>query len=341
MPTLLEDYRDTIIHGAAVLAEVHGQPFFAANVGYAEAGHVYPMTADTVIDIASVSKMVTAVTALLICHSRGLIDFDAPFTEYLPAFTAPLKATVRVRDLANHTSGFGDVPGRQRLYFAEDGQQMLRNILVIPPPYAPTAHAQYACWNYLLLAKIIEQLTGEPLPVFCQREIFLPLEMDSTRLGAPPAGLPQERLAQTFGTPAPGVISDFVAYRVFRDGGTTANAGVFSTARDLTRFLRCYLRHGELPDGRRLFSEKSFAEIIPDHVERTDGYRRFGWIAYDAYLDEAMSSGSLLHSGWSGQTILFHPEKDFSAVVLTTRCGDYERCKVTRFATIARIFASL
>lgn len=341
MTNLIEDYKDSIIHGATVLAEVHGKPFYSASFGYADAEHKYPMTADTVIDIASVSKMVAAVTSLLICHSRGLIDFDAPFTEYLPAFKAPLKTPIRIRDLANHTSGFGDIPGKPRLYDDPDGLQILRNILVIPPPYEPTECANYACWNYIILAQILEHITGEKLSEFCQREIFEPLGMCSSSLGAPLKGIPSHRLAQTINTTAPGIISDLIARRVFRDGGSTANAGVFSTANDLSRFLRCYLMHGVLPDGRRLFSEQSFSEITPDKASKIDGYRRFGWIIYDSYMDDVLYGTSLLHSGWSGQTILFNLEKDFSAIVLTTRCGNYERCKATRFDTIANIFRCL
>jgi len=86
--------------------------------------------------------------ALLICHSRGLIDFDAPFTEYLPDFQAKLFRPTHGAGTRNHTSGFGDVPGqKQRLYFDESGAQMLRNMLVTRRRGPPTVHADYACWN--------------------------------------------------------------------------------------------------------------------------------------------------------------------------------------------------
>ena len=335
---LENDVRDGIIHGAAVYAGTPDRELFREGFGFTGADHRYPMKTDTVVDIASVTKAAACVTALLICRSRGLIDFDAPFTGYLPEFRAELPAPVRVRDLANHTSGFGDVPGQpQRLYFDESGMRMLENMLTLPPPYPPTADARYACWNYILLSMIVERITGKSLPDFCREEIFLPLGMCDSSLGIP-VSVPPERLAQTFGTDRPGCISDFVAFRIYRDGGATGNAGMFSSADDLAKLLRCYLRHGAGDGGCRIFSEEAFREIAPDRAKRTDGYRRFGWIVYDEYLGETGFGSSLCHSGWSGQTVFLNFEKMMFAVVLTTRCGDYDRAKADRFKVIRQLY---
>ena len=143
-----DDIRDGVIHGAAVLAGYPDHDFCDKGFGFAENTLTYPMNTDTVIDIASVTKATATITALLVCHSRGLIDFDAPFTDYLTDYQPKLSVPIRVRDLANHTSGFGDVPGEpQRRYFNESGSRMLRNMLTMPPPFSPTQDAKYACWN--------------------------------------------------------------------------------------------------------------------------------------------------------------------------------------------------
>jgi len=334
-----QDIRDGIIHGAAVCTGTSKKELYRECFGFAENSHQQPMRTDTVIDMASVTKAASTVTSLLICRDRGLIDFDAPFTDYLPDFKAKLRMPVRVCDLANHTSGFGDVPGQeQRLYFDESGTRMLQNMLTVPPPYPPGGKPQYACWNYILLAMIVERITGRKFDEFCRNEIFRPLEMNDSSLGKP-VDVPPERLAQTFGTERPGQISDFVAYRIYRDDGTTGNAGMFSTARDIAKLLRCYLRHGEYGDGTgRLFSELSFDRIKPDRALKVDGYRRFGWIIYDGHMTDSEFGTSLLHSGWSGQTVFMNFEKDFFAFVLTPRCGDYERAKRNRFEIIRQLF---
>ena len=95
---------------------------------------------------------------------------------------------------------------------------------------------------------------------------------------------------------------------------------------------------GGLEKGRRLFDEESFREIAPDRAKKTDGYRRFGWVVYDALLGDFAYGSSLLHSGWSGQSVFLDFEKDFFAVVLTTRCGDYDRAKRDRFQVIQTLF---
>lgn len=335
---LEKDMRDGILHGAVVYAGTPERISYEAELGFADAPHSCPMRVDTVIDIASVTKVAACVTALLICRSRGWIDFDAPFTEYLPDFKAELSVPVRVRDLANHTSGFCDVPGEERRrYFDESGLRMLENMLIVPPPFPPTREARYACWNYILLAMILERITGKRFPEFCREEIFLPLGMEDSAVGAPPPSA-CGRLAQTFGTERPGMISDFVAYRIFRDGGSTGNAGMFSSAHDLGKLLRCCLRHGALEGGRRLFDEESFREIAPDRAKKSDGYRRFGWVVYDSLLGDFAYGTSLLHSGWSGQSVFLDFQKNFFAVVLTTRCGDYDRAKRDRFQVIRSLF---
>lgn len=334
---LQDDIRDGIIHGAALLSGTGDRIEREESFGYAENSLTCAMTPDTVIDVASVSKMIAVITPLLICHSRGLIDLDAPFPEYLTAYRPRLQHKITVRDLANHTSGFGDVPGQaQRLYFEESGTEILRNVLRLPPPFLPTEQANYACWNYLLLGLLLEEVTGRTLTSFCEQEVFQPLGMNDTRLGAPPEHVKKERLAQTILTEKPGEISDFVAYRVFRDGKCAGNAGVFSSARDLAKLLFCYLNGGSA-NGTRLFSELSLSECLPDRAKRQDGYRKFGWVIFDPMLNDAFFGSSLFHSGWSGQTLFMDFQRKRFVVLLTTRCGDYDRAKADRLRVVQQV----
>ncbi len=334
---LLDDINDKIINGAAVLAGNLDGIYCDKGFGHAENRHRFKMDSHTVTDVASVTKAAAAATALLICHSRGLIDFDAPFTDYMPDFEPGLSIPVRVRDLANHTSGFRDIPGQPvRPYFNESGAQILKNMLTTPPPFPPGKEISYACWNYILLSMIVERITGRTFSEFCSREIFSPLGMHETSLGKP-VNVPEERIAQTTGTDRPGQISDFVAFRIYRDGGCSGNAGLFTTARDLSRLMLCYLRHGQYENGR-LFLEDSFRETEPDRKLKIDGYRRFGWVIYDKCMADYLFGTSLLHSGWSGQTVFINFEKNLYVIVLTTRCGDYDRARNDRFEVIRQLY---
>ena len=336
---LRSDIDDGIICGGAVLAAKDGTVYCDIGAGHTSPERKYCMDTDTVLDVASTTKVAATITALLICHSRGLIDFEAPFTEYLKDFSAPLYEPVTIRDLANHLSGFGDIRGqKQRPYFDESGTRMLENMLTVPPPHPPTRHPYYACWNYILLTLILERITGKSLADFCAHEIFRPLGMEFSTLGKPRADLPPERLGQTMGTDKPGEISDFVAKRIYRDGGCAGNAGLFTSARDFAKLLECYLHRGRTASGRELFGEAEMAEIRPDCRSCADGYRRFGWVICERFLDREMFGSVLFHSGWSGQTVLFDESRNMCAVVLTTRCGDYNRAKKDRFEILHRLW---
>ena len=112
---------------------------------------------------------------------------------------------------------------------------------------------------------------------------------------------------------------------------------MFSTAEDLAKLMRAYLRGGLCDGGARLFGEAEMREIAPSRASRGDGARTFGWISAAPDLPESLFGTSLFHSGFSGQTVLFDRARQRYAIVLTTRCGDYERAKRERFDVIAAL----
>ena len=325
-----------VIHGAAVIAGGLDGDEVSASWGWADAAHTVPMTTRTVIDVASVTKAAAGVTAYLIAHAKGLVDFDVPFTNYLSSYKASLPHNVTIRDLANHVSGFGEADGHgKRVYFSESPTRMLDNILSMPPKEPARGKVAYSCRNYVLLGQAFEAATGQRINDFCRKEIFGPVGMKDTSIGAPLPEIGPERLAQTMGTKRPGVISDFVARPLWGAGIGTFNAGMFSTAEDMAKLMRVYLRGGVADNGVRLFGEAEMAEIAPSPTNRIEGARSFGWQAFSENLPETLFGTSLFHSGWSGQTVLFDLKRRRYAIVITTRCGDYRRAKRERFAAIA------
>jgi CubicO group peptidase (beta-lactamase class C family) len=334
------EMRDGVIHGAVVVAGGVNGSDVVASWGWADAAHAVPMTPSTVIDMASVTKTAAGVTACLVAHYRGLMDFDAPFTNYLSSYAAPLPRNITVRDIANHVSGFGEADGAPRVYFDSDAGKMLGNVLSMPPALPKHGEVKYSCRNYILLGRLFESVAGCEAEDFCRREIFAPAGMKDTSLGAPNPAIGKGRLAQTMGTDRPGVISDFVARPLWAKGIGTFNAGLFSTAEDIARLLRIYLRGGVCDDGTRIFGEREMKQIAPVEGDRTEGARRFGWQYATKDLPEQLSGSALFHSGWSGQTVLFDLRKQRYAVVLTTRCGDYARAKKDRFAAVAALLCT-
>ena len=334
------EMRDGVIHGATVMAGGLDGDAVSASWGWADAAHTVPMTPRTVVDIASVTKAAAGTTAFLVAHAKGLVDFDAPFTNYLSAYRAPLARVVTVRDLMNHLSGFGEADGTgKRVYFSDDPARMLDNVLAMPPAEPKKGEVAYSCRNYVLLGRMLEQIAGCGVDEFARREIFLPAGMADSSLGAPLPSVSRDRLAQTIGTQRPGEISDFVARPLWGAGIGTLNAGMFSTAEDLARLLRTYLRGGVTDGGVRIFGEAEMSAIAPSATNRVEGTRSFGWQTASADLPGALFGTALFHSGWSGQTVLFDLKRRRYAIVLTTRCGDYARAKRERLAAIAALLS--
>ena len=332
-----EEIRAGIVHGAAVVAgELDGRTLSGAW-GWADAAHSVPMTTRTVVDVASVTKAAAGVSSYLVAHARGLVDFDVPFTNCLAVYSAPLSRGVSIRDLANHVSGFGEADGSPRVYFSRDAKTMLRNVLSMPPAEPIRGKVSYSCRNYILLGQALESLTGTRADEFCRREVFAPAGMTDSSLGSPPTSAEKGRLAQTMGTERSGMISDFVARPLWADGIGTFNAGMFSTAEDMAKLMRVYLRGGVCDDGTRLWGADEMAQIAPSPTNRVDGARSFGWQYAACELPEELSGAALFHSGWSGQTVLFDLKRRRYAVVLTTRCGDYSRAKRDRFKAISAL----
>ena len=331
---------DGVIHGAAVMAGGLEGGDVSASWGWADAAHTIPMTTRTVIDVASVTKAAAGVTAYLIAHAKGLVDFDMPFTNYLSSCKASLPRNVTIRDLANHVSGFGEADGNPRVYFSPDAKTMLENILSMLPNEPTVGKVFYSCRNYVLLGQTFEAATGRRIDDFCRKEIFDPVGMKDTSIGAPPH-VGAARLAQTMGTERPGVISDFVARPLWGADIGTFNAGMISTAEDMAKLMRVYLRGGVADSGARLFGVAEMSEIAPSATNRIEGARSFGWQSFSENLPEALFGTSLFHSGWSGQTVLFDLKRRRYAIVITTRCGDYRRAKRERFEAIAALMSSL
>ena len=300
--------------------------------GYADSESKTEMRIDTVIDLASVTKVLATTSVLALCCDEGLVDLDAPFTCYLPEYSAPLQEPITVRELATHVSGFG----QQCHYDAPEGHEIRRKMLATSPG-GPRGKLEYSCWNFHLLEMLVEKVTGYPLPEFCRKRIFEPLGMLDSSLGKPLPTLPSARLSRSYATDKPGQISDFIAFRLYRDGLAAGNAGAFSCAPDLAKFCRCLLQDGKYGMGKRMFSAQSIAAMSTTCSQDGPVKRGLGWIVADELKPTGFSARTMYHSGWSGQTIFLDLDRKFYAVVLTVRSEEYERAKQGRFKLIGEL----
>ncbi|ORV04475.1 serine hydrolase [Mycolicibacterium canariasense] len=145
-----------------------------------------PMTADTIFDLASLTKPLATTVAVLQLYEKGLVRIDDPVQAYVPEFNAdndPRRARVTLRMLLTHTSGTGGDLSRQGPWglTGPDKAEGLRRALTAPLEFGPGEGFHYSDINFIILGALVEKLTGEPLDTYVQDHVFAPLGLADTR----------------------------------------------------------------------------------------------------------------------------------------------------------------
>lgn len=286
----------------------------------------------SIVDMASVTKAVATSSAVAKCIETGLMDLDRPLGSLLPE-VSPEAGAIPLRSLATHSSGFDNSKG----YFKQmEGNywSIVEGALKERPVRKPGEGYLYACINLILLGLAVEAVSKLRLDVFCEQEIFAPLGMSDTCFG--PLDRRDPRLVKMKDVDA-GFISDEPARFAGRPIG---NAGLFSTAPDLSRYCRMILNGGEL-DGRRVLASGSPAlferNLNPEGLRP----RSLGWDKGPDLLPRGMSERAFYHNGWTGQSVFIDPGTGLFATVLTNRMGPNEESKAARTEIASALIARM
>lgn len=280
------------------------------------------MTVDTPLFIASVSKSITAM-ALMQQVEVGRVDLDDPVTVYLPELE-PEGSAVTVRDLLHHRSGLSTFVGNEP-WSGESGSSLEDNIERLGPHLKAEAPHSYSNANYDALALIVQRASGKSFGDYVATEVFSPLGMDDSFVG--PNEARQDVASGHYRWM-------FLGYRPFDQPtppGMTGSADMFSTAKDLARFVIVHLRRGEY-DGDRVVSEESVEQLHTSEsfgIERSDdypvdiGYAGGLWVdaSFAPDVDEELSRMvTLFHTGGAlgyRAVVWMIPEVDLGFVALT------------------------
>jgi uncharacterized protein YbbC (DUF1343 family) len=273
-----------------------------------------PMTTETVFDLASLTKPIATATSIMILVDRGKVDLEARASAYVPELARLPPFTVH--QLLVHTSGLP--AGTATSQWAGDHSVAMRQIGALTLKAQPGERFTYSDVGFVVLQEIVERVSGRPLSAFAAEEIFGPLGMTETGY-LPPLEL-RARAAPTEqrdGGFMQGEVHDPTAFAL---GGVGGNAGVFSTARDLSRYARAMLQKGAL-DGARLFSEKTF-DTFTTRRDTPKGGRTFGWdidSSYATHRGTLLSPRAFGHGGFTGTALWIDPDKDLFFVFLSNR----------------------
>jgi len=280
--------------GASFCATLEGETVVDLWGGWADEARTRPWEADTIVNVYSTTKTMTALTALLLAD-RGELDFDAPVARYWPEFAAAGKAAVKVSHLMSHAaglSGWKEPLVREDLY---DWDKVTALLAAQEPYWEPGTQSGYhALTQGYLVGEVVRRITGRSLGTVFRQEIAEPLGADF-HIGLPASE--DGRVADLIPPPPGAGIGDgdqppLVANmsrnpplnpldtrtRDWRAAEIPA-AGGHGNARSVAE-IHVLLANGGVAKGKRLLSEAGCRKALELQIEGTDlilgGPARFG-----------------------------------------------------------------
>lgn len=179
MDAYLQSLSDEGVFSGAALVAWRGQVLLSRGYGPADLGAGLTNSARTRFRLASVSKPLTAIVVLQLA-AAGAIDLNASICSYLSACPAAWQP-VSLRNLLTHSSGIPNYTDFARFadmeQFPSSVDQVIATFRDLPLGFAPGSGYQYCNSNYVLLGRIIEEVTGKPYAAVMQERIFGPLGM--------------------------------------------------------------------------------------------------------------------------------------------------------------------
>ena len=282
------------------------------------------MKKDTIFDAASLTKPIATAAAVMILVDRGQVKLGDHVAKYLPAFACEGKQEARIEHLLTHTSGLPAYTNAKQLgdrFGSPCRDAVIEKICTLKALSEPGEEFRYSCLGYIALSRIVEAVSGKTMDDFAKDNIFEPLRMRRTTYNPPQAW--QVNIAATEvvdGRPLRGTVHDPLAGLM---GGVSGNAGLFSSARDLSIYCRMLLTGGKLK-GKRILNRKTVAMMttVQSHG-RAYGFdveSSYSWIKGD-YAPK----GTFCHSGYTGTSIVCDPPSGIYIIILTNRAHPHDK----------------
>ena len=299
------------IPGIVAMAGRGGATLGRWVTGQADAIRGRPMRADTVFDLASLTKVVATTTVTLALASRGQLGLGDPVAGYLPDFGACRDSRVTIAHLLTHTAGLPD--SRKFHRWCGSRAELLGALYQTPLATTPGSRVVYSDLGFIALGEVVTAVAGEPLDAAVRHLVTGPLGLDFTEFN--PNG-PPDRFAATErredGSAWTGTVHDENARLM---GGVAGPAGLFAPAADLARFAAWWVSDDDT--------------VVPAALRRTattcqtedlGGRRGYGWVCpgdgFDI-LGGHWPPTAVSHTGFTGTSLALDPATGLWVVLLT------------------------
>lgn len=330
VPSALAELLEDGDAGASVAIFVDGEPVVDVWGGFADADRTIPWQRDTITNVWSVTKTMTALCALVLAD-RGELDLAAPVGRYWREFAAAGKEKVLVRHLLGHTAGLPDWDGQiEDLY---DWPSATARLAAQAPQWEPGSTAGYhSLTQGFLVGEVVRRITGRGLGDFFAREVAGPLGADfhiglaaehdhRVALTVPPPTRDEDYAASAPGGSAPPAATTATGVRV-RHGNSVAwrraqipAASGFGNARSVA-LVQSVMACGGAVGGLRLLSQAGCDRAREEQfngLDRVLGMRvRYG-------LGYGLFGSSYGWGGWGGSLVMIEPGDRMAAAYVTNQ----------------------
>tara|TARA_R110000787_G_scaffold41769_4_gene102869 strand:+ start:8334 stop:9506 length:1173 start_codon:yes stop_codon:yes gene_type:complete len=313
--------------GASFCVTKDGETVVDLWGGFADIEGTRPWEKDTIVNVYSTTKTMTALTALLLAD-RGELDFDAPVAKYWPEFAASGKADVKVSHLMSHSaglSGWREPMTNDDLYDWEKATSLLA---AQAPLWEPgTAPGYHAITQGYLVGEVIRRVAGKSVGTLFREEIAGPLGADF-HIGLPAsedarvADLKPPADASISADPTmteikkitfsnPGIDVSETRTRAWR-GAEIPAAGGTGNARSVAT-IHTILANGGMANGKRFMSEAGCRKALEEQIQGTDLILgipvRYGLgFGLSGPMSPALNEHSMFWGGYGGSIALIDME---------------------------------
>ena len=330
---------DTWLHGIVERKEAagfvslvarHGKVVHHKAIGKRGLDIAEPMPIDALFDLASMTKPITVVAALMLLE-EGRYTLTDPITNFVPEYRSakvetapgtltPVKRPIRVKDLFTHTSGVFDPWSRAEAMAFPTLAAYTQALSEKPLRYEPGSTWLYGASHHVL-GYLVQQASGVPLDRFIQDKILTPLGMQDTQYW--PAEDKKRAILVVNGKDDPAGLSrvppEAAKAKTFIGGAS----GLNGTAADYWRFSQMLLNGGTF-NGHRLLGPRTIKWMAENHIENIPSYttpgHRFGLglaVVTDAGSSNLpYSKGTYYWSGSQGTLFWIDPTEDLIGVLM-------------------------
>lgn len=299
-------------------------PVWAQGFGYSDLAAKKPVTANTNFHIGSVSKTLSAIAVMQLAE-QGKVNLDAPLVQYVPEFQlrdAAATQAITVRSVLDHHSGIpGDVFNGM---FTVDGPNpdfrpwLLGTLATLPPERAVDEVWAYNNSGYVLLANLVENVSGQTFDEYTRTQMFEQMGMPTTSFDD--ALVPNDQLTGNFSVDVDdeGNLTEPVAEpREYINGW--AAGSVTSSANEMANYLRMLVADGQGTKGQVLPAgalEKMWTPQVNSPLDTMPVKMGLGFLLGNSGLNWA---GEVVwHNGattWNFSNMQVLPESDLAVFV--------------------------